>query len=371
MFSKKSKKALGLLCVILLMSMMLLAGCGEEKQESAYDAEKEEKTIKVGIVLSVGGKGDKSFNDAAIAGLEKAKQELGIEYKDIEPKEMAQDEESLRFLAEQGMDLVIAVGFLMEKPLEKVAQEFPDVKFAIIDAVVDQPNVASLVFKEHEGSFLAGALAALLTKTDTVGFVGGMKIPLIEKFQAGYEHGVEYINEIEGKNVNVLAAYAGNTGQAFNDPAKGKELTLTHISQGADIIYHASGGTGQGVFEAAAEKGALAIGVDSNQNWMYPGTIVASMLKRVDVAVFETVKAVKEGTYQAKVQVFGVKDNGVGLTDLSEVTEIEKAGVENDPEKIAAIQELKDGIPQEVKEKIAEIREKIISGEIVVRDSVK
>lgn len=128
-----------------------------------------------------------------------------------------------------------------------------------------------------------------------------MRTPLIEKFQAGYEHGVEYVNETEGKNVQVLAAYAGNTGKAFNDPAKGKELALSQIAQGADIVYHASGGTGQGVFEAAAEKGVLAIGVDSNQNWMYPGTIVASMLKRVDVAVFETVKAVKEGTYQAGV----------------------------------------------------------------------
>ena len=171
--------------------------------------------------------------------------------------------------------------------------------------------------------------------------------------------------------MQVLAAYAGNTGKAFNDPAKGKELALSQIAQGADIVYHASGGTGQGVFEAAAEKGVLAIGVDSNQNWMYPGTIVASMLKRVDVAVFETVKAVKEGTYQAGVQVFGVEDNGVGLTDLDKVTEIEKIGVENDPEKIEKIQKLKDRIPQEVKDKIAEIREKIINGEIVVRDSLK
>ena len=370
MISKKMKKFIVLFCVV-LSSVLLLAACGEGDKKDVGDEKPAEEQVKVGIVLSVGGKGDKSFNDAAITGLEKAKQELGIEYKYIEPREMAQDEESLRFLAEQGMDLVIAVGFLMEKPLEKVAQEYPDVKFAIIDAVVDQPNVASLVFKEHEGSFLAGVLAAMLTQTEKVGFVGGMKIPLIEKFQAGYEHGVEYVNETEGKNVQVLAAYAGNTGKAFNDPAKGKELALSQIAQGADIVYHASGGTGQGVFEAAAEKGILAIGVDSNQNWMYPGTIVASMLKRVDVAVFETVKAVKEGTYQAGVQVFGVEDNGVGLTDLDKVTEIEKIGVENDPEKIEKIQKLKDSIPQEVKDKIAEIREKIINGEIVVRDSLK
>lgn len=356
---------------------MFLTACGggaedqDQTQQPAQDNQepaKDEKPLQVGIVLSTGGKGDKSFNDAAIAGLEKAKEELGIEYKDIEPREMAQDEESLRFLAEQGMDLVIGVGFLMEEPLRTVAQEFPDTKFAIIDAVVDEKNVASLTFKEHEGSFLAGALAALMTESNTVGFVGGMKIPLIEKFEAGYKHGVEYINETEGKNVNVVSAYAGTTGAAFNDPATGKELTLSHISQGADIVYHASGGTGQGVFEAASEKGKFAIGVDSNQNWMYPGTIIASMLKRVDVAVFDTVKAVKEDTYKAGLTVFGIDNEGVGLTDLANVTELEKSGVENDEAKIATMQELKDKITDEVKAKIKEIEDKINSGEIVVRE---
>ncbi|MBM7614051.1 BMP family lipoprotein [Alkaliphilus hydrothermalis] len=372
----KSKKLVLFLCLLLIGTMFLTA-CGggaedqDQTQQPAQDNQepaKDEKPLQVGIVLSTGGKGDKSFNDAAIAGLEKAKEELGIEYKDIEPREMAQDEESLRFLAEQGMDLVIGVGFLMEEPLRTVAQEFPDTKFAIIDAVVDEKNVASLTFKEHEGSFLAGALAALMTESNTVGFVGGMKIPLIEKFEAGYKHGVEYINETEGKNVNVVSAYAGTTGAAFNDPATGKELTLSHISQGADIVYHASGGTGQGVFEAASEKGKFAIGVDSNQNWMYPGTIIASMLKRVDVAVFDTVKAVKEDTYKAGLTVFGIDNEGVGLTDLANVTELEKSGVENDEAKIATMQELKDKITDEVKAKIKEIEDKINSGEIVVRE---
>lgn len=348
---------------------MLLTACGgggatneqppaEEPQGEAPEAG--DKPLQVGIVLSTGGKGDKSFNDASIEGLERAKAELGIEYRDIEPKEMAQDEESLRFLADQGMDLVIGVGYLMEEPMRLVSADYPNVKFAIIDAVVEAPNVASLVFKEHEGSFLAGALAALTTESNTVGFVGGMQAPLIEKFEVGYIQGIEYINETEGKNVNVLSAYAGTTGDAFNDPAKGKELALSQISRGADIIYHASGGTGQGVFEAASEKGKLAIGVDSNQNWMYPGTIMASMLKRVDVSVFDTVKAVQDGNYKPEITVFGVEGDGVGLTDLTTVDELEKSGVENDEAAIAKMQEVKDSIPAEVREKIEADRKSVV-----------
>ncbi len=374
---KMSKKSLLLLSLLLVFSMLLTA-CGgggatneqppaEEPQGEAPEAG--DKPLQVGIVLSTGGKGDKSFNDASIEGLERAKAELGIEYRDIEPKEMAQDEESLRFLADQGMDLVIGVGYLMEEPMRLVSADYPNVKFAIIDAVVEAPNVASLVFKEHEGSFLAGALAALTTESNTVGFVGGMQAPLIEKFEVGYIQGIEYINETEGKNVNVLSAYAGTTGDAFNDPAKGKELALSQISRGADIIYHASGGTGQGVFEAASEKGKLAIGVDSNQNWMYPGTIMASMLKRVDVSVFDTVKAVQDGNYKPEITVFGVEGDGVGLTDLTTVDELEKSGVENDEAAIAKMQEVKDSIPAEVREKIEAIKQKIISGEIVIKDT--
>lgn len=381
---KKSRKSLVALCLILVFSLMLTA-CGGGKTPAPEGGNAgdnntpapndEKKPLQVGIVLSTGGKGDKSFNDASIVGLERAVKELGIEYRDIEPKEMAQDEESLRFLAEQGMDLVIGVGFLMEEPLKIVAAEYPNTKFAIIDATVDAPNVASLVFKEHEGSFLAGVLAAMMTKSNTVGFVGGMQQPIIEKFQKGFEQGVEYVNQSEGKNITVHSAYAGTTGDAFNDPAKGKELTLSHISRGADIIYHASGGTGQGVFEAASEKGALAIGVDSNQNWMYPGTIIASMLKRVDVAVFETVKAVQDGTYKAGTTVFGLDTDGVGLTDLEKVDDLEKSGIQENSKDaaeaeagIAKLQELKSSIPAEVRQKIEEVKQKIVSGEIVVRE---
>lgn len=363
MFRKKGF-ALVLAFVLVLGSVLFVGGCAPAQQEPPEAAQ-------IGIMLSVGGRGDKSFNDAAIEGLERAKAELGIEYRYEEPGEVAAMEDILRFLAEQEMDLIISVGFLTADALTVVATEFPDQKFAVIDSVVDLPNVASLVFKEHEGSFLVGALAALMSETGTVGFVGGMEIPLIQKFQAGFEQGVEYVNETEGKDVNVVAAYAGTTGEAFRNPAKGKELALAHMDAGADIIYHASGGTGMGVFEAVAERGKLAIGVDSNQNWNAPGHIIASMLKRVDVAVFNVVKSVLDDAFTAGTNVFGVAEDGVGITDLNEVTDVERAGVEDDAADIALMQELKDTIPDDVIQTIEDIRQKIIDGEIVVRDALQ
>ncbi len=330
-------------------------------------AEQEQEALRVGVVLSVGGRGDKSFNDSAIEGLERAKEELGIEYSYVEPREVPEMEELHRLFAQEGMDLIIGIGFLQGDAISKVAAEFPEQRFVVVDTVIDLPNVKSLVFREHEGSFLAGALAASLTRTNNVGFVGGMQIPLIAKFQKGYEHGVEHVNQLKGTNVTVQVAYAGTTGAAFRDPVKGKELALSQIAQGADIIYHASGGTGIGVFEAAAEKGIKAIGVDANQNWVQPGFIIASMLKRVDVAVFDAIKSVQEGVFQAGKHEFGIAEGGIGLTDLVNVTEVEKAGVENDTAKIQLIQQLKDTIPAEVRELIETLAQQIKDGEIIVR----
>jgi len=363
MFTKKGF-ALVVAFVLVLGVALFATGCAPAQQEPA-------EAPQIGIMLSVGGRGDKSFNDAAIEGLERAKAELGIEYRYEEPADVAAMEEILRFLAEQEMDLIISVGFLTADALNVIAQEFPDQKFAIIDSVVDLPNVSSLVFKEHEGSFLVGALAALMTETGTVGFVGGMEIPLIQKFHAGFEQGVEHINETEGKNVNVVAAYAGTTGEAFRNPVKGKELALAHMDAGADIVYHASGGTGLGVFDAAVERDLLAIGVDSNQNWVRPGNIIASMLKRVDVAVFNVVKSVVDDAFVAGANVFGIAEDGVGLTDLNEVTDVERAGVEDDAAKIALIQELKDTIPDEVISTIDALKQQIIDGDIVVTDTLQ
>lgn len=311
-----------------------------------FNKKGDSKAKKVGIVLSIGGLGDKSFNDSAYRGLEQARKELGIEFKYVEPASPAEDEQYLRQFAEAGYDLVIGTGFLMADSVKKVAEEYPDLKFAIIDSVIDLPNVASLVFKEHEGSFLVGALAGLMTKSNVVGFVGGMDIPLIRKFQSGYIQGVKYVNP----NAKILAVYTSGSSNPFNDPVAGKENALSLIGQGADVVYHAAGGTGMGVIEAAKQKGVFAIGVDSNQDGVAPGTVLTSMIKKVDRAVFETTKAISENNFKSGMNVFGVAEDGVGTTDY---------------------EFSKDIIGQTNIDKINQIREDIKSGKIVVKEQVK
>jgi len=264
-------------------------------------------------VFDVGGRGDKSFNDAAYAGLERAQQELGVTFSTLETGEGADRETQMRQLAAGGSQLVFGVGFLFSDDIYGLAQEFPGVTFACVDYTVKEgqklpPNLVALEFKEHEGSFLVGALAGLLTKTGKVGFVGGMEIPLIKKFEAGYRAGALAANP----KVEVLVKYAGTTGTAFKDPTKGKELGLAEYNQGADIIFHASGSTGLGVFEAAREKGRLAIGVDSDQQAEAPGFILTSMVKHVETSVFDTIQELKEGRWQGGIREFGLKEDGVG-----------------------------------------------------------
>ncbi|MBI5368299.1 MAG: BMP family ABC transporter substrate-binding protein [Planctomycetes bacterium] len=275
-----------------------------------------ESSIRVGMVFDVGGRGDKSFNDAAYRALERAEKDLGIpmaNMKYIEPTQTADRETGMRNLAEAGYDVVIGVGFLFTEAVNAVAKEFPDTKFACVDYDIQAgkeipANVSALKFREEEGAFLVGAIAALTSKTGKVGFVGGMDIPLIHRFQAGYTAGAKAARPDAG----VLVNYAGVTPDAFKDPTKGKELGLTQYSSGADIIFHASGSTGLGVFQAAKEKGLLAIGVDSDQAGEAPGHILTSMLKRVDVTVFEVIKEVKAGTFKGGPHVFGLKEDGVG-----------------------------------------------------------
>ena len=293
------------LLVVVLAGALAFLSCqgGEEKPSGEA-----ESTLRVGLVLSVGGLGDKSFNDSAYEGLKQAARELGVRVVYGQPEQMAEDEKYLRQYAEQGTDLVIAVGFLMKDALEKVAGEFPHVRFAIIDAVVDQPNVASLVFREHEGSFLVGAIAGLTTGTGKVGFVGGMDIPLIHKFEVGYTEGVKYVNP----DAQVIVAYAGSGPEAFHDPVKGKSLALSQFDRGADIIFQAAGSTGNGVIDAAKERGLFAIGVDANQNYMAPGNVLTSMLKRVDVSVFQIIKDVVEGRFTGGIHSYGLEIDGVG-----------------------------------------------------------
>jgi basic membrane protein A and related proteins len=270
--------------------------------------------IRVGLVFDVGGKNDKSFNEAAWRGLMRAEAELGVEVQYFEPTEGANRESALRAFAARKVDLVIGVGFIFGPDLERLARQFPDVRFAGVDyspseGVGTLPNLAGLRFREHEGSFLVGAIAGLATRTKVVGFVGGMKIPLIRKFEAGYEAGVRHVCP----TCRVVAAYAGTEPKAFADPSLGQELAAAQYSRGADIVFHAAGKTGDGVFAAARQHDARAIGVDSDQFEAAPCCVMTSMIKRVDVAVIDIVKDVIAGTFRGGIRELGLAEQGVGF----------------------------------------------------------
>ncbi|MFI4928716.1 MAG: BMP family protein [Burkholderiales bacterium] len=254
------------------------------------------------IVYDMGGKFDKSFNEAAYNGAERWKKESGKAYLDFEIANEAQREQAMRRMAERGANPIIGVGFSQGSSIEKVAKEFPKLSFVIIDSVVKLPNVESIVFKEQEGSFLVGMMAALASKSGKVGFVGGMDIPLIRRFQCGYEQGAKYANP----KVEVTAAMTGTTPSAWNDPTRGGELAKAQFAKGVDVVFAAAGGTGVGVYQAAKDAGKMAIGVDSNQNHLQPGTMLTSMVKRVDNAVYNSSKQSMPG-----VTVLGLKEGGV------------------------------------------------------------
>jgi basic membrane protein A len=256
------------------------------------------------VIYDMGGKFDKSFNQAGYNGAEKWKKETGKSYMEFEISNPAQREQAQRRMAERGADPIVGIGFSQGSAAEKVAKDFPKQKFVVIDAVVNLPNVQSIVFKEQEGSFLVGVMAAMASKTGKVGFVGGMDIPLIRKFSCGFEQGAKYANPKAEVTVNMT----GTTPQAWNDPARGAELAKSQFASGVDVVFAAAGGTGIGVYQAAKDAGKLAIGVDSNQNHLHPGTMLTSMVKRVDVAVYTAFKAVTPG-----VTNLGLKEGGVDV----------------------------------------------------------
>jgi len=263
--------------------------------------------VQPAVLYDIGGKFDKGFNEGAFHGIEKFKADSGIEYREFEIQNDAQREQALRNFARKGNSPIIAIGFSQSAAVEKVAKEFPDLKFAIVDSVVDLPNVRSIVFKEQEGSYLVGLLAAKASKTGKIGFVGGMDIPLIRRFACGYVQGAKSVNP----SIEVFENMTGTTGAAWNDPVKGGELAISQIDRGADVIYHAAGATGLGVLQKAAEKGKLGIGVDANQDGLYPGKVLTSMMKRVDVATYNAAMDVKNGKWTAGINVLGLKEAGV------------------------------------------------------------
>jgi len=348
---KRCKLFLTCMLAVILVATVFISGCGKKEEPKAAEGAKK---IRVGLVFDVGGRGDKSFNDSAYAGLEKAQKDFGdkVEIKYLEPTAGGENREQLvRLLAQEKYDVIIGVGFIFTDTITKVAKDFPQTKFGLIDGYVpdlkDDSNISCLLFKDQEGSFLVGAAAALKSKTGKVGFVGGMPIPTIEKFEAGYIAGAKYVNP----NIVVMSDYIGTTGDAFKDPVKGKELALKQIKDGADVVFHASGASGIGVLEAAAAEKVLAIGCDSDQSLTATDKqyVLTSMLKRVDTSVYETIKSLLDNNFKGGYHEFGAKDNGVGYAE----------------------NEFNKDLLKDITPKLEEIKAKIISGEIKVPVTTK
>lgn len=332
------KKLIATVLAVLLLCSMATA-CAATGATATPAADSSAK--KAACILGVGGLGDQSYNDLVYSGMKKAESELGIAFDYAEPKQISEFELIMRDMASSGQySVIVCVGFDQVDPLTKVAPEFPDQQFALIDGVVDGPNIANYTCMEEEGSFLVGALAGLMKKNaatygvadnNTIGFIAAMDIPLLVKFNAGFQAGAKFVNP----GITVLTDYVGGNNP-FSDTTTAKEIALTQNSKGADIIYHAAGGSGLGVFQAAAEQNFKAIGVNSNQNVLDPDHIVASMLKRVDTAAFEIVKAacVDGNLAVASTTVLGVKDNGVGYT-------LEGSNIKVSAEDVAIIEDLR------------------------------
>lgn len=301
--------------------------------------------VKPAIVYDLGGKFDKSFNEAAYTGGMLFKKETGIRFRDFEITNDSQREQALRNFARRGMSPIVAVGFSQATAVEKVAKEFPETRFAIIDSVVDLPNVDSILFKEHEGSYLVGVLAMLASQSGKVGFVGGMDIPLIRKFACGYVQGARSVKA----DSEIFQNMTGSTGAAWNDPVKGGELAKSQFDRGADVVYHAAGGTGLGVLQKAADEGKLGIGVDSNQNHLHPGKVLTSMLKRVDIAIAKLFTDANEGKLPEKGQVIalGLKEGGVDWAQDEHNAPL---------------------ITDKMKKAVAKAREDIVTGTVKVHD---
>lgn len=305
-----------------------------------------EGAVRVGIVFDAGGKDDKSFNWMTWQGALRAKKEFGIIVNDVEPRDASQIEPAMRMFASRGFDLIVGVGYGAEPYIRRVAKEFPDKKFAIVDVFVDMPNVVSLTFKEHEGCFLVGMMAGMLTKTNKIGFIGGADIPLIRKFALGFKEGARYVNP----GIEVLENFVGTGLDGWTNPAKAKELALAQIARGADIIFAGAGQSSDGILDAVVEKKKFAICTDANQNYRKPGYILTSMLKRVDNAVYQVIRNVVDGEFKGGRKVFGLENDGIGYA-------IDKYN--------------RDLIPRSVIQAVERAKKDILAGKIRVPDYTK
>ena len=343
-----------LTCIVIAAACLFASSCAKRAE-----AKREGCKIRVGIVFDIGGKNDRSFNAAAWEGVKRAQEDMDICLYDVEPGNPTSIEPAMRAFAEKGFDLVIGVGFAQGPIMQKVAANYPNIKFAIVDGVIfkedgktPMDNVASLVFREHEGSYLVGMIAASKSKTGVLGFLGGMDIPLIHRFETGYAEGAKAVNP----NIKIIDNYVGVTDGAWNNPGKGKELSLAQIQKGADVIFTAAGNSGLGAFDAVEQYGKtngeankFVIGVDSNQNMVKPGFVLTSMVKRVDNAVYDVVKEVLDGKFQSGFHSFGLDKDGVAY---------------------AMDDNNKSLIPADVITKAEEAKAKIVAGEIKVTDAM-
>ena len=334
------KRCQSLSLALSLVRGLMASGCRDLSYASG-----DPKKIQVGIVFDSGGKDDRSFNAAAFRGVTRAAKDFPIVLRDAEPGDPASLEPATRAFAEVGYDLIIGIGFAQTPIIEAVAKDYPEVNFAIVDGVSNLPNVASLVFKEHEGSYLVGMIAARKSKTGILGFVGGMDIPLIHKFATGYEEGARAANP----KIRVIQNYVGVTEAAWNNPGKGKELAVAQIGKGADVIFSAAGNSGLGVFDAAEQYKKFVIGVDSNQNWVKPGYVLTSMVKRVDNAVYTIIGDMVNGRFKGGIHVYGLPDGGIGYA------------MDQYNEKL---------VPKDVIAEVEAAKARIIKGEIKVTDAM-
>jgi basic membrane protein A len=336
--------------------MTLLAGCGQAEPETPAETEAPAEPAKIyKIALVIGLLGDRSFLDSAARGIDMANAEFdNIETKIIENADVGEQQLAARAMAEDGYDLVITVGFGSADWTNEIALEYPDTHFAIVDATLEAPNGTGLTFREDEGSFTVGMAAAMLTKTGKVGYIGGMDVPLLRRFEEGYIQGVKYVDP----NIEVVSGWVGD----FGDPTKGKELALTQYEEGVDIIFAAAGKSGEGVLAASAEKGLFSIGVDSDQCYIAPGNVIASMMKMVDLAVFGAIKDLTQGTLEGGTKVFGLNENAVGMCHLYG---IDTTFQDNGPADMAT------KLNAEVIPAVEAAVEMIKSGEMCVRDHME
>ncbi len=335
-----------LLTAFMILALLVVACSSCQTQGRARG---DESKVHVGVVFDIGGKDDRSFNAAAWEGAKLAAKDLPIVLRDVEPGDPTSIEPAMRAFAERSYDLIIGVGFAQTPIMQQVAKDYPNTSFAIIDGVVapdeQLPNVAYLLFKEHQGSYLVGMIAARKSQTGVLGFIGGMDVPLIHKFATGFEEGAQSVNP----NVRVITNYVGVTDAAWNNPGKGKELALAQIGKGADVIFTAAGNSGLGAFDAVEQNNKFVIGVDANQNWVKPGFVLTSMVKRVDTAVYQTIKDRVENAFKGGVHVYGLENDGVAYA-------LDKYN--------AAL------IPPAVLGEVEAAKQKIINGQIEVTDAM-